>query len=265
MRTAVHAILLLGLLILLAFLMAQVGTMPLPVVATVGDLTLTTTAPVAAVLLLAALLAAFYLGRFTGWLRRLFRRIPTSHAQKKRESAAETFADAFAAYELSDFPTMEKHLNTLGADPFPTDPSLTDVHTTLSIATSRFPPAALEKYLTYPRLAPLAALHLARHFAAKANWKEVLRVTTAGREHNPRNTSLLTLQFKALVNTGNPEAQDLLPALKPLLGPKRLKLITTILAGPTSLTARPVLEDPFTRTFQAWLDTPAETWPAAND
>lgn len=255
MNTVLRAFLLFVILLVLALLFGQAGSVPIPVSLQLGDLTATTTAPVAIVVLLAVLLAAFYAGRFTGWLMRL----PRKFLNRKRRAVAEVLADAYAALALQDSARAAKIIEEIKQ---PDIPAHDDLLALLQLHTATLPNARAKDNLTNPRLAPITALALAHGAAKKDDWAEVKRLTTIGRQHAPTNLPLLTLQFKALLNLNEPEAAELLPALKPHLGATRHKLLTQIVQGPTALTARPVLDNAWVKTFQQWLPTDSDTFPA---
>ncbi len=252
MSTVLRAFILFTLLALLALLLGTVAQGPLPVTLQVAQVTLQTSAPVAIIAVLAAFMLAFYLGRLTGWMIRL----PRSWFRRKQAEASGKVADAYAAASMGNH-TLARQLL---ADVKSEDPALADLATILALQSTPLPPFT-EKSLTNPRLAALTALTYARVAASASNWEETLRLTTTGRQYAPQNQYLLTLQFKALVNLNNPEASELLPALKPLLGPTRHKLLAQIIQGPTALTARPTLDNKWIKAFEQWLPTGADIFP----
>ncbi|RZK98925.1 MAG: heme biosynthesis protein HemY [Rubrivivax sp.] len=253
MNTVLRALILFILLAVLALLLGTVAQGPLPVVVQVAGLTIQTTAPIAVIGVLAAFMLAFYLGRLTGWMLRL----PRSWFRRKQAEVSARVADAYAAASMGNATLAQQLLTDLK----PEDPALADLATILALQTSPLP-AFSEKTLANPRLAALTALTYARVTAAAANWEETLRLATIGRQHAPQNAYLLTLQFKALVNLNNPDASELLPTLKPLLGTARHKLLVQIIQGPTALTARPTLDSAWVRAFQQWLPTGSDIFPA---
>lgn len=252
MNTVLRAVLLFALLAVLALLLGTVAQGALPVTLQVNAVTLQTTAPIAIIGVLAILCLAFYLGRLTGWMIRL----PRSWFRRKQAEVSAKVADAYAAASMGNT-TLARQLVT---DLKPEDPALADLITVLTLQGAPLP-AFTEKSLANPRLAALTALTYARVRATENDWVEVLRLTTVGRQHAPDNSALLTLQFKALVNTNDPQATDLLPALKPLLGPTRHKLLTQVIQGPTALTARPTLDSKWVKAFEHWLPTASSQFP----
>ncbi|PZP39692.1 MAG: hypothetical protein DI585_03375 [Pseudomonas fluorescens] len=258
MKTALHAILIFIILLMAVLLLGQLGSAPMPVSITIAEHTATTTAPVAILVGLMVIIAAFYLGRFTGWMLRL----PNSMLRRRRENANSHLADAYAAFAMNDGPTALKHLKAYTPDS-EIHADLADLLTLQLPADPTSPPPFLEKKLANPRLAALASLVAARFYAQQNQWDEVARITAIGRQHIPTNPALLVLQFKALVNTNSPQAGDLLPALKPQLGAERTKLLGLILQGPNTLTARPLLDTRWVKSIQTWLPTASETFPEA--
>lgn len=250
-----RAFLLFVILLALALLLGQAGTgTPIPVSLQLGTLQLQTTAPVAITLAIAVLLLAFYAGRLAGWLIRL----PNRLHRRQKTAVTAALADAYAAFALADLPAVTRHLNAVK----PQDEAQADLANLLSLQTATLSTHQVQKLLENPRLAALAAISLARGAALQANWAEVRRVTIIGRRHAPQNLSLLTLQFKALVNLNDPATSELLPTLKPILGAERQKLLTQIIQGPNAITARPMLDSHWVRAIQAWLPTPSDVFPA---
>lgn len=258
MNTVLRAFLLFAILLVLALLLGQAGSIPVPISVQLGTLSLQTTAPVGITLVVAILLLSFYAGRFTGWLLRLPRHL---HNHRK-QTVAETLADAYTAYTLADFPTATKLVNSLKPEALAENAAYADLASLLALQLGQMTPQHAQKLLENPRLVVPAALFLARFAAAQENWTEVRRVTIIGRRHAPGDIHLLALQFKALVNLNDPLATELLPALKTPLGPQRHKLVTGALQGPNALTARPLLDSPWIKAFQEWLPTPSDTFPA---
>lgn len=253
MNTVLRAFLLFVLLLTLALLLGQAGTVPIPVNLTLGTLVLQTTAPVAITLVIALLLFVFYLGRLTGWMMRL----PRKWLNRRKVAAADAIADAYASLALHDIPATTKHI----ADVSTENLALADLLTLLRLHTATLSPTQGRAALENCRLAAVTALYLARHAAAQADWPEVKRYTTIGRKHAPQNLPLLTLQFKSLVNTNDPKAAELLPAFKSNLDSENHKLLTQVIHGPNAITARPVLDSSWVRSVQAWLPTPSDTFP----
>ena len=252
MDTVFRAFILFVILGLLALMLGMAGQAPLPVSLQIDTLRLQTSAPIAIIAVLAMLMLAFYCGRLTGWMIRL----PRHWFRRKQAGVPARIADAYAAAAMGNTTLALQQLEGLK----PEDPAHTDLIRMLALQSSPLPPLS-EKNLTNPRLAPLTARTYAQAAASAANWPETLRLTTIGRQYNPENTSLLTLQFKALVNLNSPEATDLLPALKPLLGPTRHKLLAQIINGPTALTARPTLDHKWVKSFEQWLPNGSDTFP----
>ncbi len=241
---------------LTAWALALFSTSPLPVTLSIGSLQLQTSLPVAAVVGLIVLVLAFYAGRLAGWLLRL----PRTLLHIRRRKAGQQLAQAYAALFLHNTAAAMPHLEGFHPDT-ETHALLADLlHLAAHLQAHTMPPK-LEHHLANPISAPLAAWAAARHAATQTDWPEVARLTALGREHAPRHLPLLVLQFKALVNLGDPQATTLLPALKPHLSTPSFRLLTELLQGPTALTARPVLDNPWVTTFQAWLPTPSEDLP----
>ncbi len=253
MKTLLRATLLLVILLVLALLLGQAGMVPVPVTVTIGTLQLQTTAPVAITLALTLLLGVFYLGRLTGWMLRL----PTKWLNRRKVAAADAIADGYTSLAMMNNTAATQHLGTISTS----NPALNDLLTLLRVHTNTITPTQANQALANARLAPVAALYLARNAAQLADWPEVKRLTSIGRQSAPNNLPLQTLQFKALVNLNDPAAQSLLPIFKTTLGSEHHKLLTQILQGPTALTAGPVLGSPWVRAVQAWLPTPSDTFP----
>lgn len=252
MNTVFRAVILFMLLAVLALLLGTVGQAPLPVAVQIGTLTLTTSAPIAIVAVLAAFMLAFYLGRLTGWMIRL----PRSWFRRKQAEAFTKITDAHAALAMGN-PTLARQLvDNLKPD----DTTQADLIQLVSLQSPPLPPLN-EKNLANPRLAALTALTYAQAAANAFDWEETLRLATLGRQFAPENAHLLTLQFKAMVNLGNPRVTELLPALKPLLGPTRHKLLATVITGPNTLTARPTLDNTWVKSFEKWLPTGSAVFP----
>jgi hypothetical protein len=253
MNTALRAFLLFVILLVLALLLGQAGTVPIPVSLQIGSLTAQTTAPVAITLGLTILLVAFYLGRLTGWLTRL----PGKWLNRKSSQVADRIADAYAAYYLANPTLAHQHLAGLKPD----TPAHADLIHLLELQLPPLPPLLSDRHLANPRTAALTALAYAHAAAAQADWAEVKRLTTLGRPFAPENPRLLVLQFKALVNTNDPAATEALPSLKPLLGRPRHQLLSQIISNPTALAARPLPDQKWLKSLEIWLATPSDVFP----
>ena len=251
MNAVLRAFLLFTILLVLVLLLGQAGSMPLPVTLTINTLVLKTTAPVAITLAVIILLLAFYAGRLTGWMLR----IPHKLLSRRKTAAAENIANAYTALALHDLPLAVKQVNDLKTD----NSALQDLISLIQLHTATITTTQAQKNLTNPRLSALTALYLARSAATQLDWPEVKRLTTIGRQTVPQNLPLLTLQFKSLVNLNDSSASELLPVLKPHLGPHRHKILSQLLqANPTPTT----LNDPWTKSFQSWLPDSSDTFPS---
>ncbi len=256
MKSALTALIVLALLLTTAWLLALWGTAPLPVTLTLGGTVLNTSVPVAIMLVLAVLVLTFYLGRLTGW----FLRLPSKLLHIRNRKAGQHLIEAYSTYLLEDSAEAIKRLSSFTPD--------TEIHalladllrlrTNLDTATM---PDKLETHLANPSTAVLAAWAGARAAAHQADWSEVARISALGRRYAPHHQPLRVLQFKALTNTGDPQASTLLPLLKDDLGAANTKLVGQILQGPDALTARPILESRWVKDFEAWLATPSEDLP----
>ncbi|TKW60883.1 MAG: heme biosynthesis protein HemY [Blastochloris viridis] len=256
MKSAFTAILVLGLLLVVAWLLALWGTAPLPVTLTINTTVLHTSVPVAIMLVLAVLVLTFYVGRLTGW----FLRLPGQLLHIRNRKAGQQLIDAYSAYLLEDLTEAQKRLKDFKADT-ETHAILADMLRLRDNLDTATMPERLEKHLANPSTVVLAAWAGARAAAHQSQWDEVARITALGREHAPQHLPLRVLQFKALCNLGDPQASTLLPLLKTDLGAANTKLIGQILQGPDATTARPLLESRFVKDFELWLATPSEDLP----
>lgn len=256
MKSVLTALAVLAALLAVAWLLALGGTAPQPITLTIGTTQLQTSLPVALILTFIVLVLMFYLGRLVSWLLRL----PGTWQHLRHRKAGQQLIEAYNAYLQNNPTEAQKHLANVTPD--------TETHAILANllrlrghldAATR--PEKLEVSLANPSTVVLAAWAAARAAAQDADWPEVARLTALGRAHAPQLPALQNLQFKALVNTGSPQAANLLPLLKPRLGAEYTKLAEHLLQGPTTLTARPLLESRWVKAFEHWLTTPSEDLP----
>lgn len=260
MKSALTALVLLLLLAVAAWLLALWGSAPLPVVLTLGTTQLQTSLPVALTLVTLLLVATFYTGRLAGW----FLRLPGTLLHIRHRKAGTQLAEAYAAELMGDTPTATTLLAKVTPDT-ETHALLADLLRLSHHLQAATLPDKLEKHLANPVSAPLAAWAGARFAAHQADWATVADLTTRGRDHAPQHWPLLVLQFKALVNTANPRAADLLPRFKPYLSATRLKQMAQVLH--TSETPEPatLADSRWLTTLRNWLQTPTEDLPDDQD
>lgn len=260
MNHAARAVLILILLAIMALLLARVGQAPIPVSFQWGTLAISTTAPVAAALLLLVAMVIFYLGQLSLWLIRLPGTLGSRYTSRKRQSAMESLTQAFSALAAGDAASARKFSRNVKLEGETTGPAA-NLATLLALHLNQLGPLEAEQHLANPVIGPAVALHLTRQAAAAGNWAEVLRLADLGLRALPKHPAFTVLRFKALVNLNDPAAPKALATVKPYLSRTQLTLLTALLDGPTAVNARPVLDNPWVRSFQAWLPTASETFP----
>jgi hypothetical protein len=259
MDYALRAILIVALVALMAFLLAHVGQVPVPVTLQWGTLSLSTTAPVAATIILFLVLVIFYIGQFSLWLFNLPASIAEAFSHRKRRSSMESLTQAFSALAAGDAASARKFSQNIKLEE--ASGPAANLATLLALHLNQLGSLEAEKHLNNPTIGPAIALHLTRQAAAAGNWAEVLRLSETGLRLLPKHPAFTVLHFKALVNLGNPAAAKAVGSVKHLLTRNQVTLLTALLDGPTALNARPVLDNPWVRALQAWFPTASETFP----
>lgn len=260
MNQVLRAVLILALLAIMAFLLARIGQNPIPVSLQWGTLSVSTTAPVASALLLLAALAIFYFGQVSLWFIRLPGVFADIAANRKHRSAMENLTRAFSALAAGDAASARKFSRNVALDAKPDTPAA-HLATLLALHLNQLGALEAEKHLADPVIGPAVVLHLTRSAAAAGNWAEVLRLSELGLRTLPKQPALLVLHFKALVNLGNPAAPKAVGSVKHLLTRSQATLLAALMGGPNAVNARPVLDNPWVRSLQAWFPTASETFP----
>jgi hypothetical protein len=242
----------------LAIIVAYMVQNPMPVVLQWGNTVFSTYAVVVVMLGFLAAAALFYTGQLVHWVEQLPTTLKLTQTRKQRDAFLAHIAQALLAYEEGDLKRAAKMAKTIPqARLSQAEEALAHL---LLVRTGQLLGQSAESALQNPISAPIVAVDIARKAATHANWAEVRRITAIGLSHAPNQPILLTLHTKALINLNDPAVADMLPRLKPLLGPTAYKLLGILINGPTSTTARQ-LDHAWVKAFQSWLPTADDTFP----
>jgi uncharacterized protein HemY len=243
----------LNLLVLLAAVLAVVavtGHNPGTVKVTWLGWDADTTAASAAVGAIIALTVAFYLGQFVSWVMRLPRIIGNWFRPAPPKPELHNLVRALAHHAAGDGKTATRLIEK--ANPRTEEEAL---ETYARLVAGLADPVEIDTALADSALGPLAALVAARQAAAQGNWTLVAALTGEALGRFGKLPALQALHLKALLNTGETSAAvAFLPQLRAHLPVAQWPLLETAVKGPSALNA-PRLDNPWYKTFQAWLAT----------